>query len=63
MLECNISLEELSELINDITFYCRYDECENCPVKKYIKKDECCDNRSILSWLKAEVFINGSDGG
>lgn len=63
MLECDISLEKLSELINDVTFRCRYDECENCPVKKYIQKDEHCDNQSILSWLKSEVFINGSDGG
>lgn len=58
-----IPLETISVLIKYITSFCKYNGCENCPVKKYIQKNEYCDNRSILSWLKSEVFINGSDGG
>lgn len=62
MQKCNVSPEKLSNLINDVTVCCRYDECEECPIYKHIKNDEYCDSQAVLRWLKTEVFINGSDG-
>lgn len=44
-----MSVEEL----NDITFYCRYDECNNCPFNFY--KNDCgCGDEPIEKWLESE---------
>lgn len=48
-----MSVEELKNLLNDITFYCRYDECNKCPFSFY-KNDYWCGDEPIKKWLESE---------
>lgn len=49
-----MSVEDVSTLLNDVTFFCRYDECEKCPINKF-KSDFGCSDVSIKQWLESEA--------
>lgn len=48
-----MTVDEIAKLLNDLTFFCRYDECDKCPMHN--KKDNCCDDITIKNWLNCEV--------
>lgn len=49
----NMSIDELSELINDFTRRCRYDECSDCPISKYVVNGYC-GKSTVINFLTAE---------
>lgn len=49
-----MTVENMTEFLNDITFFCRYDECDKCPINKY-KSDVGCGDETIKNWLKQEA--------